>query len=209
MKSLVSFFALYDKEGRKSCEDQLSQQGLQIFTGLLYLRVLLSIDQRASAINQVKYMNVCWKAFDNIQLPDFLIAERAQLEHLQDRLFEHLPIKNLLDKTQYHDTVTELPKADWTGFRVLPIDVLFYEGPIARAYLEMLYNLRCKPRRIIQLIAKRDLITRKPVGTFCLCFCAINIQLQCKREKYTIGQNISFVSIKNYALEYLMSLVKH
>ena len=40
------------------------------------------------------------------------------------------------------------------------------EGPIARAYLEMLYSLRCKPRRIIHLIAKRDLVTQKTVGTF-------------------------------------------
>ena len=159
-------FAVYDKEGRKSCEEQLSQQGMQIFAGLLYLRVLLSIDQGASTISQAKYINVCWKAFDNIQLPVFLNAERAQLERLQDQLFEHLPVKSLHDKIQSHDTVTMAPKADWAGFRVLPIDVLFYEGPIARAYLEMLYSLRCKPRRIIHLIAKRDLVTKKPVGSF-------------------------------------------
>ena len=60
-------FAVYDKRGRKSCKEQLSQQGLQVFAGLLYLRVLLSIDQGASAISQAKYINVCWKAFDNIQ----------------------------------------------------------------------------------------------------------------------------------------------
>lgn len=57
-------------------------------------------------------------------------------------------------------------KANWEDFRVLPIDVLFYEGPIARSYLEMLYSLRCKPRRIIRLIAKRDLVTKEPVGRF-------------------------------------------
>lgn len=159
-------FALYDKEGQKSCEEPLSQQGLQIFAGLLYLRVLLSIDQGASAISQAKYINVCWKAFDNIQLPDFLNAERGQLERLQDQLFEHLPVKSLHDKILSHDTVTTVPKADWAGFRVLPIDILFYEGPIARAYLEMLYSLRCKPRRIVHLVAKRDLVTKKPVGKF-------------------------------------------
>jgi hypothetical protein len=159
-------FALYDKEGRKSSDEQLSPQGLQIFAGLLYLRVLLSIDQSASKISQAKYINVCWKAFENIQLPDFLNAERGQLEYLQDQLFERLPVQSLHDKAQPDDTVTVAPKADWTSFKVLPIDVLFYEGPIARAYLEMLYSLRCKPRRIIQLIAKRDLVTKKPVGRF-------------------------------------------
>ena len=144
----------------------MSQQGLQIFAGLLYLRVLLSIDQSASEIDRAKYINVCWKAFDNIQLPDFLNAERAQLERLQDQLFEHLPVKSLYDKTQPNDTVTIAPTADWKGFKTLPIDVLFYEGPIARAYLEMLYSLRCKPQRIIHLITKRELVTKKPVGTF-------------------------------------------
>ena len=52
-------FAHYDKKGRKSSDKLLSQQGLEIFSGLLYLRVLLSIDQGASIISQAKYINVC------------------------------------------------------------------------------------------------------------------------------------------------------
>lgn len=159
-------FALYDKEGRKACDELLTQQGLQIFAGLLFLRVLLSIDQGASKIDRVKYINVCWKAFDSIVLPDFLNAERTQLELLQDELFKQLPDKGLFNKIMPTEKVAIAPKADWKSFRILPIDVLFYEGPIARAYLEMLYTLRCRPRRIVQLIAKRDLVTQKPVGTF-------------------------------------------
>jgi len=159
-------FALYDKEGRKVVKELLTQQGLQIFAGLLYLRVLLSIDQGASKIDRVKYINVCWKVFDSIELPDFLNAERAQLELLQDELFKQLPDKGLFNKIMPADKVAIAPKADWKGFRILPIDVLFYEGPIARAYLEMLYTLKCRPRRIVHLIAKRDLVTQTLVGTF-------------------------------------------
>ena len=69
----------------------LSQEGLQIFASLLYLRVLISIHQGASEIHRAKYINVCWKAFDKILLPDFLLAEREQLNIIQDELFKELP----------------------------------------------------------------------------------------------------------------------
>ncbi len=39
--------------------------------------------------------------------------------------------------------------------------LIFYEGPIVRAYLETLYSLKCKTKRIIHLIAERDLVSKK------------------------------------------------
>jgi len=194
-------FALYDKEGRKACDELLTQQGLQIFAGLLYLRVLLSIDQGASKIDRVKYINVCWKVFDSNELPDFLNAERAQLKLLQDELFKQLPDKGLLKKITPTEKVTITPKPDWEGFRILPIDVLFYEGPIARAYLEMLYTLRCRPRRIIHLIAKRDLVTQTPVGTFLPLFLRKKYMAKVQERKIHHWPKYLFRAHKNLCME--------
>lgn len=108
-----------------------------------------------------------------------------------------------------HDIMTMAPKANWEDFRVLPIDVLFYEGQIARSYLEMLYSLRCKPRRIIRLIAKRDLVTKEPVGRFLPLFLRNKYSAIVQTQKYITDQNISFAHITNYAWNYLISLVKH
>ena len=159
-------FEFYDEEGRKSSDKLLSKEGLQIFASLLYLRVLVSFHKGYSEIHIAKYINICWKAFDHILLPEFLSSERDQLKHIQDELFKRLPIKNLNNKALNHHTIKNIPQIDWEGYKILPLDILFYEGPIARAYLEMLNSLRCKPRRIIHLIAKRDLVTKKTVGWF-------------------------------------------
>lgn len=159
-------FASYDEIGRKLSDQLLSLEGLQIFVSLLYLRVLISSDQVTSEIHRAKYINICLKAFEHISLPDFLKIELDQLKQLQDELFNHLPVKKLHEKTLSHHIIKDTLKVNWKGFKTLPIDILFYEGPIARAYLEMLYSIRCKPRRIIHLIAKRDIVTKKKVGIF-------------------------------------------
>ena len=159
-------FASYDNNGLRSSDVLLSQEGLQVFASLLYLRVVLSADQGISEIDRAKYINVCWKAFDHIQLPEFLRYESENLTRLQDKLFEQFPVKSLQAKALPLHKVSNVCHVNYKDFRILPIDILFYEGPIARAYLEMLYSLGCKPRRIINLIAERDIVTKKRVGRF-------------------------------------------
>ncbi|HEY1027952.1 MAG TPA: formyltransferase family protein [Pseudomonas sp.] len=48
----------------------------------------------------------------------------------------------------------------------LPITVLFWEGPIARAYLATLKDMGLRPEKIIQLVSANDLASKKPVGRF-------------------------------------------
>ncbi|VVN61294.1 Methionyl-tRNA formyltransferase [Pseudomonas fluorescens] len=50
--------------------------------------------------------------------------------------------------------------------RTLPLTVLFWEGPIARAYLATLKSMGLKPDKIIHLVSKNDLVTKKPIGRF-------------------------------------------
>jgi hypothetical protein len=48
--------------------------------------------------------------------------------------------------------------------KVIPLTVLFYEGPIARAYLQTIRSLGYRPEKIIQLISRYDLVSKKPIG---------------------------------------------
>ncbi|HCN45528.1 MAG TPA: hypothetical protein DIT18_07600 [Pseudomonas sp.] len=54
--------------------------------------------------------------------------------------------------------------AKGSGESTLPLTVLFWEGPIARAYLATLKDMGLVPERIIQLISAKDLASKKPVG---------------------------------------------
>lgn len=49
--------------------------------------------------------------------------------------------------------------------KILPITVLFYEGPIGRAYLETIAAMGYKPQKIIHLVSSKDLISKKEIGT--------------------------------------------
>jgi hypothetical protein len=46
---------------------------------------------------------------------------------------------------------------------ILPLTVLFSEGPIARAYLETIASLGLKPRKIVHLVSSVDIATGKPI----------------------------------------------
>ncbi len=158
-------FEFYDKNGRKSNDRPISQEGLQIFACLLYLRVLISINQDTSEIDRARYINICLKAFDKILIPKFLDEERHELLLIQDELFKNLPNQNLYNELLKQNMSKDTPYIEPQKYEILPIDVLFYEGPIGRAYLEMLYSLGCKPRRIINLIPKLDPKTKKKIGS--------------------------------------------
>lgn len=48
----------------------------------------------------------------------------------------------------------------------VPITILYSEGPIARAYLEIFKSLNLKPQKIIEMISSVDVSSRKPIGKF-------------------------------------------
>jgi hypothetical protein len=50
------------------------------------------------------------------------------------------------------------------ALKFIPLTVLFYEGPIARAYLETIRSLGFQPQKIVEMVAARDVSTKKAVG---------------------------------------------
>ena len=151
----------YDANGKRTTNKALCKHGMRIFATLLYLRVIMSEVSRVTKSRKLSFINVCYKAFEHIDKTEFTrisqldeILERTinqTCEHPQtgkyNNVYSHCP-----DNNQKHST--------------LPLDILFYEGPIARAYLETIYSIGYKPRRIIKLIPQNDIITKKPVGRF-------------------------------------------
>ena len=48
--------------------------------------------------------------------------------------------------------------------KTIPLTVLFWEGPTARAYLETIYSLGFTPEKIIHLVSGLDISTKKSVA---------------------------------------------
>ncbi|WLG41119.1 hypothetical protein [Pseudomonas rhodesiae] len=105
----------------------------------------------------------------------------AVLKLLDSLASGNIPVEptlvNLID-VEAERFLTRLPHADTPPSKTLantqapvnagtlPITVLFWEGPIARAYLATLKSMGLKPEKIIHLISKNDLVSRKPIGRF-------------------------------------------
>lgn len=125
----------------------------------LWLIVITHAIHQASALPlQLKRWNTFYKAFN-------ALPKEFQETHPMPSGWQEL-LSQLPEKSNYHvepcvpSALNDLPSPAQT----LPITVLFYEGPIARAYLSLFYHLGLKPERIIALIPSHDSITKKPVG---------------------------------------------
>ncbi|MCX9450329.1 hypothetical protein [Vibrio cholerae] len=53
-----------------------------------------------------------------------------------------------------------------TELKTLPVTILFWEGPIGRAYLAMLRGCGYKPQKILNLVSSVDLASKKAVAGF-------------------------------------------
>lgn len=158
-------YKTYDSKWKNKGEDCLNLDLLQVLAGFLFFRVLLA-NGNCNEGKLAKYINVCWKIFESIELPEFLKKDKNILHLIQNEMhrrilndgeFSEKPIlkENLQDSFEINNQ-----------FKILPINVLFYENPIGRAYLEMLYSLRLKPKKIIHLIPERDIVSKRKIGRF-------------------------------------------
>jgi hypothetical protein len=139
----------------------------ELTSTVLYRALFLEMSRHSSVPMILKRYNVLFKALA-IAEPDWLKKGSVGRENLE---------------TCYQQTLRGLPNlAQYPGFsiaagsanefkiksakeeKVLPITVLFYEGPIARAYLETIHNLGLRPQRIINLVSEKDVATGKPIG---------------------------------------------
>lgn len=75
-----------------------------------------------------------------------------------------LLIKNSVPKNLDFTNILSLDKKTITT-KTVPITILYSDGPIARAYLEIFKSLGIKPRKIIEMVSSLDISTKKQIGT--------------------------------------------
>lgn len=68
----------------------------------------------------------------------------------------------------------------------VPITILYFEGPIARAYLEIFRSLNIKPQKIIEIVSSTDISSKKQIGNW------LPRKLRIKYARYSQEYKINF-----------------
>ncbi|MBM3111556.1 formyltransferase family protein [Pseudomonas arcuscaelestis] len=131
---------------------------------ILALPLLLKDMQRLMEIQRptsaIKRLNAALK------LLDFLKARNVELDKELVELI-HSTTTQFLQQHAHTETSPVAPldnSSTKLPGNTLAVTVLFWEGPIARAYLAMLKDMGLKAEKIIHLVSRKDLASKKPVG---------------------------------------------
>jgi len=157
-------FLAYFANGHKATDLKITDNTyLELVIAIILKSVLLRQDGFSVEV-RLKSFNTLFKALDIIK-PEWLLPEsdlRVEVEVVWQSLVKEL------DGTTNDLKISSIPRSHARNsnkvHKVIPLTMLFYEGPIARAYLATLNNLGFRPKKIIELIAKKDVATKKVVG---------------------------------------------
>ena len=127
---------------------------------LLLVKDFQRLTAAGASVEAIKRLNAVLKLLDYLDTQK-IVVEKELVG------FIHNAAEQFLQSHRHAEpSITSAEPIENRSTASLPITVLFWEGPIARAYLATLKNMGLKPDRIIQLVAKRDLSSKKPVGRF-------------------------------------------
>jgi hypothetical protein len=151
----------YQESGAKASASRLTAELQPLALALLFkdFRRLASDRNIACA---VKRLNAVLKLLDSLGAEN--IAVDPSLVSLINTEAEQFLTTFPRTETPLPEMIANTQMAVNIG--MLPITVLFWEGPIARAYLATLKSMGLKPEKIIHLVSKNDLVSRKPIGRF-------------------------------------------
>lgn len=156
--------AFYDDNWKKSGESLLQEPWYSLVVILLYRAYLKDRDEGAQHSSLLRRFNAIFKALEHTEQE--WINSSSELRHKINSDFQNLAINQKPDGFNIDITTPVTVRHDQSKEVILPITVLFYEGPIARAYLEAIRQAGYRPRTIIQLISSIDIADKKPVGRF-------------------------------------------
>ena len=134
---------------------------LELSTLLLARSLLISIENADVAGSLARFNTLC-KSMD-IATPALLSGQEQTFSEIESA------VASLLSTSKEESGLATIDLAfkqheKKGGLKSIPLTVLFYEGPIARAYLATIKSLGLKPQKIIQLVAAKDIVTKKKVG---------------------------------------------
>jgi hypothetical protein len=156
-------FPGYHDNGRKATNLELTDNSWLDLAVAIFLKAALLGDDNQPVAVALQRFNTLFKSVDTCQPEWFSSSSKlgSSVEQAWASLISSLPVKpgalHTADSYQQCDRVEK-------ESTVIPLTVLFYEGPIARAYLETIRSLGFKPQKIIELVAANDVSTKKPVG---------------------------------------------
>lgn len=151
-------FAEYDVSWRKLSNKPLIQSWQNVMTLLMYKVFLQEKESRISSDALCKRLNTllkCLKISDAAWVSEILQSIQEDLKILQAKC---------LEASNTELSISQSKNIRYPEIKTLPLTMLFYESPIARAYLETLYAMNLRPEKIIQLVSSVDLFSKKPVG---------------------------------------------
>lgn len=157
------FYLGYDADGKKTVETVLTDKNWLNLAVAILVKAVFFHDVNMPPENQLKRFNVLFKALD-INSPEWLSPDSILREYVDkawNSLLQKLPAP---PDTLHVTSPGPSPSTQYDSIKQIPLAVLFYEGPIARAYLETIRSLGFQPEKIIELIPSRDLSTRKKLG---------------------------------------------
>jgi hypothetical protein len=157
----------YDEGGRR-CSDEIVSPQWHLLAALVILRECLRrLDGGGNPVELLKRSNAVLKLRDQSSARAAGAADPA-LGVIDERIAGVVSRAASDIRLAHREDAPPVPSLGEGAStpKVLPITVLFWEGPIARAYLATIRSLGCRPREIIQLVSAVDLATRKRVGRF-------------------------------------------
>lgn len=151
----------YQENGTRLSSYRLSEE-LSILALVLLFKDFRRLFHNKIMTGAVKRLNGVLKLLDLLSTENIALLRgltpliKAEAEQFLETLQHTAPPSSVA----LTNTATPLTTRD------LPLTVLFWEGPIARAYLATLKSMGLKPEKIIHLVSKNDLVTQKPLGRF-------------------------------------------
>lgn len=150
-----SLFARYHHDGKKASVNLCSKEHAPIALQLICQEIE---GEYLSNFECLKYINAASKLIERNSLIEKAKNLAVSLDSKLDQVLAELSVESrLTEPSKIEGVFSGCP------LRVLPVTVLFWRGPIARAYLATLKACGYKPKKIIHLLSSRDLANGKPL----------------------------------------------
>jgi hypothetical protein len=140
----------------------LQEPWFSITALLLYKEFFHEATSEMDACELAKGMNTLLKLLDLSVEP--WLASVSPLKKLIKKDLETLSSRAPFTQTKTSPAEAEPFFLNERETKTIPLIVLYWEGPIARAYLETMRAMGFAPMKIIHMISKRDIATGKPIA---------------------------------------------
>lgn len=173
-------YLFYDDNEKKASETLIDVEPYGLLFICLIFKQILFFDSNLSKQKAYRYkkFNVLFKSIDQFDPQRIKISNN--IYDLIDKSWDQLSSKiSAYAAEPVKCEQVEIYKQE----QIIPITVLFYEGPIGRAFLSSLKLLNLKPQKIISIIPSEDLFTKNKLGTWLPGFMKMNYITTIQKNK--------------------------